>query len=137
MISVLCFGDSDLFLLFLTAQLKSIIKEDIMKINRSILIVDDDITLSRLIQRLLERSGHDVSHCDNGFDAVTLSKERDFDMFLIDYNMPELTGDKVCKLIRNQHPDGYIPRNNLLLMPVQTSLLINAIWFKIFLSCPN
>jgi CheY-like chemotaxis protein len=85
-----------------------IFKEDIMKINRSILIVDDDITLSRLIQRLLERSGHDVSHCDNGFDAVTLSKERDFDMFLIDYNMPELTGDKVCKLIRNQHPNGYI-----------------------------
>src|SRR5512135_113699 len=81
---------------------------DILKINRSILIVDDDKTLSRLIQKLLERSGHEVSYCDNGFDAVALSKERDFDMFLIDYNMPELTGDKVCKLIRNQHPDGYI-----------------------------
>ncbi len=79
-----------------------------MQSKKSILIVDDDKTLSRLIQKLLERSGLVVSHCDNGFDAIALSKERDFDMFLIDYNMPELTGDKVCELIRNQHPDGYI-----------------------------
>jgi len=79
-----------------------------VQIKKSILIVDDDELLSRAIQRLLERCGHIVSHCENGLDAVKLSKERDFDTFLIDYNMPELTGDEVCRMIRHHRPDRYI-----------------------------
>ena len=75
---------------------------------KSILIVDDDKCLSGAIQILLEQYGHVVSCCDNDADAVKISKELDFDIFLIDYSMPRLTGDEVCKLIRHHRPDRYI-----------------------------
>lgn len=79
-----------------------------MQNKKSILIVDDDKMLASVIQLLLEEYGHTVSCCDNGVDAVNLSKEHDFDMILIDYNMPGLKGDSVCRLIRYNRPDVYI-----------------------------
>lgn len=72
------------------------------------LIVDDDKMLTSTIQLLLEEYGHTVSCCDNGVDAVKLSKEHNFDLILIDYNMSGLTGDKVCRLIRDNRPNVYI-----------------------------
>ena len=78
------------------------------KNKKSILIVDDDIVLSRTIQLLLEEYGHVVSCCHNSFDAITLSMQSPFDLILIDYNMPELKGDLVCEFIREYQPDGYI-----------------------------
>jgi len=76
--------------------------------SKSILIVDDDRMLFEAIQGLLEEYGHAVSCCDNGLDAVKLSREREFDMILTDYNMPGLKGDTVCRLIRHHRPDAYI-----------------------------
>jgi len=76
--------------------------------NKSILIVDDDKMLTSAIQALLEEYGHTVSCCDNGVDAVSNSKKHDFDMILIDYNMPGLKGDSVCRVIRDNRPNVYI-----------------------------
>jgi CheY-like chemotaxis protein len=79
-----------------------------MRNKKKILIVDDDKVLSGAIQGLMEAYGHAVSCCDNGLDAISLSNERNFDMILIDYHMPGMTGDVVCKLIRYHRPDAYI-----------------------------
>jgi len=79
-----------------------------MRNKKSILIVDDDKMLSGAIKSWMEEYGHAVACSDNGLDAINLSKERDFDMILIDYNMPRLKGDMVCRLIRYHRPDGYI-----------------------------
>lgn len=76
--------------------------------KKSILIVDDDKMLANAIQTLLEEYGHTVLNCDNGVDAVSHSKKHDFDMILIDYNIPGLKGDSVCRLIRYNRPNVYI-----------------------------
>ena len=79
-----------------------------MKNNKSILIVDDDKMLFKTVREILEEEGHVVSCCDNGLDAVELSKEHDFDMILTDYNLPGMKGDALCRAIRSYRPDAYI-----------------------------
>ena len=79
-----------------------------MRTKKSILFVQDDRLLSRALRVWMEEYGHAVSCSNNGLDAIKLSKERVFDMILIDYNMPKWKGDMVCRLIRYHRPDGYI-----------------------------
>jgi CheY-like chemotaxis protein len=79
-----------------------------MKGQTAILIVDDDELLAGAIQSLLEEDGHLVFYCHNGFDAVELSKKRNFDAILTDYHMPGMNGDTVCKILRHHHPHAFI-----------------------------
>ena len=79
-----------------------------MQTNKSVLIVDDDELLTDAIQIVLVQEGHDVFCCHNGYDAVELSKKRDFDVILTDYHMPGMKGDVVCKLLRHHLPDVFI-----------------------------
>ncbi len=79
-----------------------------MQNKKSILIVDDDKFLSGALQGLLEEHGHAVSCSYRGLDAIKLSKERTFDMILVDYHMPEMNGDLICSLLRRDHPNSYI-----------------------------
>jgi DNA-binding response OmpR family regulator len=79
-----------------------------MRVKKSILIVDDDELLTGAIQVLLEADGHVVFYCHNGSDAIELSKKQNFDVILIDYHMPGMKGDVVCRLLRHHHPDVFI-----------------------------
>jgi CheY-like chemotaxis protein len=79
-----------------------------MRVKKTILIVDDDALFSEAVQCLLEEEGHAVSYCQNGPDAVQLSKRQKFDVILTDYHMPGMKGDVVCRLLRHHHPDIFI-----------------------------
>ncbi len=79
-----------------------------MKKNKTIMIVNDDILVCGAFQGLLELYGHRILCCNNGMEAVVLSKEHDFDLILTDYNLPGMKGDEVCRLIREHLPHAYI-----------------------------
>ncbi len=75
---------------------------------KSILLVDDDLFLSEAIQDFLKGCGYEVAYADNGFEGIRLSQEQDFNMILIDYKMPGMTGDIACRMIRSRRPNSYI-----------------------------
>ena len=79
-----------------------------MRVNKSILIIDDDEIFTGAIQSLLENEGHVVFCCNNGSDAIELSMKRNFDVVLTDYNMPIMRGDVICRLLRHHHSDAFI-----------------------------
>jgi CheY-like chemotaxis protein len=79
-----------------------------MQVKKRILIVDDDELVCGAIQRLLEEHGHVASCCCNGTDAIKLSKKRNYDVIITDYNMPGMNGDMVCRLLRHHNPGIYI-----------------------------
>jgi two-component system response regulator VicR len=79
-----------------------------MRVQKSVLIVDDDALLTRAIQDLLEEDGYTVFCCYSGSDAVALSKKQQFEVFLTAYHMPDMKGDVVCRLLRHHHPDAFI-----------------------------
>ena len=73
-----------------------------MKKNQSILVVDDDREILRMLNRILELEGYNVATAANGRAAVTLLDEYQPDLVILDIIMPELDGFQVLDLIRQR-----------------------------------
>lgn len=81
------------------------------------LLIDDDASVLRSIKFLLERCGYGISDYTDpkkALDALRLDSSR-FDLIVIDYNMPGMSGIEVARaarMIRNSLPvaitSGYI-----------------------------
>jgi putative nucleotidyltransferase with HDIG domain len=78
---------------------------DVPQSGRKILIVDDDPMLLMAVSRLLEREGHQVFVADHGSRGIELCREHTFDLILLDYYMPGMTGEDVVKEIRTFNKD--------------------------------
>ncbi|MGN6209711.1 response regulator [Asticcacaulis sp.] len=59
---------------------------------QNILYVEDDAALARLLQRRMERIGLKVETVVTAEEALDLLHQRDFDLLLIDYNLPGMNG---------------------------------------------
>jgi DNA-binding NtrC family response regulator len=58
----------------------------------SVLVVDDDPEMRALILDVLQHEGYEVVEAKDGADAVRALRSRDFDVILMDKNMPGPTG---------------------------------------------
>jgi two-component system sensor histidine kinase/response regulator len=67
-----------------------------------VLIVEDNIVNQRLALRLLEKKGYDAAVADNGLRALDLLAEQQFDLVLMDVQMPEMNGFEATAAIRQQ-----------------------------------
>ena len=79
-----------------------------MKTRKTILIVDDEEVFGTILRRLLEKEGYVVSCCNDPYDAVLLSQKRAFDIIVTDYNMPEMNGADLARLMRYRFADSLI-----------------------------
>jgi len=70
----------------------------------TILVVDDEESLTDLIASALRFGGYQVSTENNGFDALRWVKSQTPDLIVLDVNMPEIDGFEVCRRIRR---DGF------------------------------
>ena len=74
--------------------------------NLSILVVDDDPVIRRLLQQRLNKENHDVSIAEDGYQAESLLQERSFDVVLTDLMMPGgIGGIEVLEITKNLHPE--------------------------------
>ncbi len=65
-----------------------------------ILTVDDEEMIRKLIRKYAEFEGHEVTEAADGMEAVSLCREKDFDIIIMDIMMPELDGFSACREIR-------------------------------------
>ena len=65
-----------------------------------ILVAEDEPSNQLYMRRILEKSGHIVSLATNGRQAVDVWKEGDFDLILMDIQMPVMGGTEAVRLIR-------------------------------------
>lgn len=66
----------------------------------SILIVEDEAPLVELLRYNLEAAGYAVDVVMRGDDAETRLQERSFDLILLDWMLPGLSGIELCRRIR-------------------------------------
>jgi EAL domain-containing protein (putative c-di-GMP-specific phosphodiesterase class I) len=66
----------------------------------SILIVDDDLMLSRVLERVLLSAGYDVVTMNDPVDAAALIERTSFDAIVSDISMPRLSGLELLRLAR-------------------------------------
>ncbi|THU04388.1 response regulator transcription factor [Lampropedia puyangensis] len=67
-----------------------------------ILLVEDDIDMSRALFRALERRGFEVTHCADGISALSHIKDGIGDLVVLDLNIPGLDGLHLLQRIRSQ-----------------------------------
>ncbi len=69
--------------------------------KRRILVVDDDPAIVEILQDVLERDGRfEVKITNTGYEAGILTQSFNPDMLLLDYLLPDINGNIVCKTIR-------------------------------------
>lgn len=71
-------------------------KENLMRV----LLIEDERSLSRSIQMMLERADHVVTATAFGRDGIDLAKVYDYDIILLDLGLPDISGHDVVRLMR-------------------------------------
>ncbi|MBS5775186.1 MAG: two-component sensor histidine kinase BarA [Enterobacter cloacae] len=73
---------------------------DESKLPMSVMAVDDNPANLKLIGALLEDQVQQVELCESGQQAIERAKQMQFDLVLMDIQMPEMDGIRACELIR-------------------------------------
>jgi CheY-like chemotaxis protein len=72
-----------------------------MTLSRQALVVDDNRLNSRLVEIFLARLGWQTVVVDSGAQALAMLRERSFDLVILDLRMPQMSGEQVCRAIRD------------------------------------
>ena len=75
---------------------------------RKILIVEDDKVLNKTLAYNLTADGYEVTSAYSFLDAVERLKESEFDIALLDINLPDGNGLHLCDEIRGRGQHTYI-----------------------------
>jgi CheY-like chemotaxis protein len=70
----------------------------------TILVIDDDDAVRRMVRLSLERAGHQVAEARNGMEGAMLYRSRSFDLVITDVFMPEQDGIETIQELRGEYP---------------------------------
>ncbi len=73
-----------------------------------ILIAEDDAISRKLLQRRLEKWGHEVVEARNGAEAWSIFEQEAFDMVISDWMMPQMDGIDLIRRIRAKKNNNYV-----------------------------
>ena len=65
-----------------------------------ILIVEDEAGIVQFIQQGLEEEGYKITSASDGLMGFQLTQKENFDLILLDWMLPKMTGLELCKAIR-------------------------------------
>ncbi len=86
------------------------LKNDIQTLKGSnILLVEDNTTNQEIIAGLLDSSGINIDIASNGLQAIDMFKKKDYELILMDLQMPIMDGFEATKIIRDTNKGKNIP----------------------------
>jgi DNA-binding response OmpR family regulator len=73
--------------------------QEIVRVAK-ILLVEDDYVLANTLLDWLEFKGHEAEHSANGEEALVKMSQNTYNIIVLDWNLPGLTGLEVCSQYR-------------------------------------
>ncbi|MDN3706876.1 response regulator [Myroides ceti] len=74
----------------------------------SVLIIDDEIQIQKLLQINLEGSGYKIHQAVNGKEGLLLAANQLPDVILLDLGLPDISGHQILKELREWYTKGII-----------------------------
>lgn len=71
-----------------------------------VLVVDDSSAMRCLLSTMLDTMGWRVTTAERGAEALTLIRSNAFDLALVDWHMPEMSGVDLVRTIRDDVESG-------------------------------
>lgn len=66
----------------------------------NLLIVEDDKKILEYVKKGLIEESFTVDSAENGSDGLYLAQLNEYDLIILDWNLPNLTGLEICKMLR-------------------------------------
>jgi DNA-binding NtrC family response regulator len=79
-----------------------------MKSSIRIMVVDDEETICEALMAWFVKDGYQVDTALSGAEALTLLKEKPFDIFLVDIKMPGMDGIELLSRIKEKQPEAAV-----------------------------
>lgn len=74
-----------------------------------IIVVEDEASLAELIKYNLESEGYDVTHAGDGEEAELIMAEQSFDLAILDWMIPKVSGIELCRRLRKRTDTSNLP----------------------------
>lgn len=73
--------------------------------KRHILVVEDNKTNQLVLEKILQKAGHNVDLAQNGKAGITSLKSREYDLVIVDMQMPVMGGIEMITKFRETQPE--------------------------------
>lgn len=70
----------------------------------TILIVDDDLSITEVLKLILEARGYEIDIAHTGNEAIEKSKSKIYNLAILDIRLPDIEGTKLLKAMRDSSP---------------------------------
>ncbi|HPG24922.1 MAG TPA: response regulator [Myxococcota bacterium] len=74
-----------------------------------ILVVDDSVSMRKLVGATLTDAGHEVTEASDGCEALEIAKKEEADLVITDVNMPNMDGITLVGELRNVPAYKFVP----------------------------
>lgn len=78
-------------------------------VDKTILIVEDDIDTANLMKEILEGAGYAVELAHDGLQAIAKSNQKNMDVILLDIRMPIFSGIWFCNAFKKRPQTQNVP----------------------------
>jgi len=72
-----------------------------------VLVVDDSSVSRKLLEHTLSASPYQLSFAKDGADAIQLLAERPVDLIIADWELPDISGPELCRMVRTRFEAAY------------------------------
>jgi DNA-binding response OmpR family regulator len=70
--------------------------------NKTILVVDDEVSMTHMLNVILRKKGYDVLTTTDPHQVAGILEEVTPDLIILDYMMPGLNGIRLCEMVRER-----------------------------------
>ena len=70
----------------------------------AVLVIDDESVICDACELVLREKGHSVDRCLTGSDGLKAIQSGNYDVILLDIELPDIDGMEILQIIENNHP---------------------------------
>jgi DNA-binding NtrC family response regulator len=76
--------------------------------NLRILVIDDEVSISKSIKRILETDGYNVESAETGEKGLAMFESGKYDLLLLDLRLGSMDGLEILGLVKEKYPDQLV-----------------------------